>query len=87
MATSTLANPHSCHQSFPEIARLFAPPSCPKTQPAYLVFPTGMAEYQWRVAALATKRTISRHKSLAVALRKCTRLNKQHGKGTRNETN
>ena len=75
MATTTLANSPQSHQLVAEVAR----PSCPKLQPDFRVFPTGKAEYHWRVAALATNRTISRHKSLTLALRKCTRLNEQQG--------
>jgi hypothetical protein len=41
------------------------------------VLPTGEAEYHWRIVALATNQTISHHKSLTYALRKCTRLNRQ----------
>jgi hypothetical protein len=87
VATSTLANYPNPHQLLAEIARPFAPPSYSKPQPEFLVFPTGKAEYHWRVAAVATNRTISRHKSLTFALRKCTRLNVQRGEGARNETN
>jgi hypothetical protein len=41
------------------------------------VFPTGEAEYHWRIVALATNQTISLHRSLTYALRKCARLNEQ----------
>jgi hypothetical protein len=44
-------------------------------KPAFRVFPTGESDYYWRITALASNQTISRHKSLAYALRKCTRLN------------
>ena len=76
MATSTLANSRQSHQLVTGMTR----PSYPKPQPRFHVFPTGKAEYHWRVAALATNRTISRHKSLTLALRKCTRLNEPRGK-------
>ena len=66
MATPTLANPLNPH------------PRYPKPQPGFSVFPTGEAEYSWRIAALASNQTISRHKSLAYALRKCTRLNEHY---------
>jgi hypothetical protein len=66
VATPTLANPFSLH------------PRCPKPQPGFRVFPTGEAEYSWRIAALASNQTVSRHKSLAYAIRKCTRLNEHH---------
>ena len=56
-------------------------------KPAFRVFPTGGAEYHWRIEALATNQTISRHKSLSFALRKCSRLNQPSGKGVRNGSN
>ena len=87
MATSTLANPLNSHRLLADVARPFAPPTCRKSQPAFRVFPTGKTEYHWRIVALATNQTISRHKSLTFALRKCTRLNKQRGGGAGNETN
>jgi hypothetical protein len=68
VATPTLANPLSPH------------PSYPKPQPEFRVFPTGEAQYSWRIAALASNQIVSQHKSLAYALRKCTRLNKQNSK-------
>ena len=46
-------------------------------KPYFSVFATGEAESPWRIAASATDQTISRHKSLSYALRKCTRLNEQ----------
>jgi hypothetical protein len=79
VATSTLANPSNPHPLFAAV-RAFVLPSYPKPQPEFRVFPTGEAEYYWRIVALATDRTISRHKSLSFALRKCTRLNGQRGK-------
>ena len=75
MATPTLANPLSSH------------PRYPKPQSGFRVFPTGEAEYSWRIAPLASNQTISRHKSLGFALRKCTQLNKQSGKGARHDSN
>jgi hypothetical protein len=86
VATSTLANSLDPHPLFSERPRRFAPPSCSKSQSEFRVFPTGHAEYHWRVVALATNRSISRHKSLTLALRKCTRLNQQGREGARNET-
>lgn len=80
MATSTLANPPNSYQLFGETVRPFAPPTHPTSQSEFRVFPTGKAEYHWRVVALATSRTISHHKSLSLALKKCTRLNEQRGK-------
>ena len=77
MAASTLANSPKSHQLLADIARSLAPLTCRKSQPEFQVFPTGEAEYHWRIVALATDRTISRHKSLTYALRKCTRLNEQ----------
>jgi hypothetical protein len=40
-----------------------------------------------KLVALATNQTISRHKSLSYALRKCARLNGQRRQGVSNETN
>ena len=87
MATPTLAKYPSPHQLLPRIARPFAPPSYPKPQSEFLVFPSGQAEYHWHIVALAGHRTISRHKSPTFALKKCIRLNKKRCKGARNETN
>lgn len=84
MATSTLANPPNPHQLLAAVVPSFAPPSCPKAS-AFRVFPTGKAEYHFRIVALAGNRTISRHKSLSSAVRKCTRLNEQRAQGARNE--
>lgn len=53
----------------------------------FRVFPTGEAEYHWRIAASATNQTISRHKSLSFALRKCSRLNHRSGKGASDANN
>ena len=87
MATSTLANPFNSHPPLAKIVRPFAPQSHPKSQSAFRVFPTGEAEYYWRIAASATNQTVSRHMSLTYALRKCARLNGQRRKGASNETN
>lgn len=54
---------------------------------AFRVFPTGDADYPWRIGASATNQTISRHKSLSFALRKCSRLNDRSGKGARHDSN
>lgn len=87
MARSTLANSPDPHQLFPVVPPLFAPPSSPKLHHDFLVFPTEESEYHWRIVALPSNQTLSRHKSLAFALRKCTRLNQQRSKGARHETN
>jgi len=80
VATSTVAK---SLDPYPLLAEILPPQArlrYAKRQPEFRVFPTGSAEYHWRVVALATSRTISRHKSLALALRKCTWLNKHPGK-------
>ena len=87
MAKSTVANSPDPHQLCAGIVRPFACPNSPRPQPDFRVFSTGEAEYHWRIAAITTNRTISRHKSLGFALRKCTRLNEVHGEGARHETN
>ena len=87
MAASTVANPPDAHRSPRNLARPFAPPSSPKAQSELRVFPTEESEYHWRIVALPSNQTLSRHKSLAFALRKCTRLNQQRSKGARHETN
>lgn len=79
MAGSTLANFPNPHQLFAEIPRLFARPRYPEPHLEFLVFPSSEAEYHWRITALSTNRTVSRHKSLVFALRKCTRLNERRG--------
>lgn len=56
-------------------------------KPEFRVFPTGEAEYSWRIAASETNQTISRHKSLTYALTKCSRLNDRSGKGARHASN
>jgi len=87
VALSTLANSPNPYQLFAGLVRPFARPAYPKPQLEFLVFPTGKAECHWRVAASATNRTISRHKSLTFALRKCTGLNEQRSEGAGNENN
>ena len=87
MAKSTLANSPIPHQLFAGIVRPFARPNSPRPQPDFRVFSTGEAEYHWRIAAITTNRTISRHKSLTFALRKCTLLNAQRSIGVKNGTN
>jgi hypothetical protein len=77
VATSTLANFPNSHPPLAETVRPCALPNYPKPQPEFRVFPTGEAEYCWRIVALATSQIISRHKSLSYAVRKCTRLNGQ----------
>ena len=77
MAASTLANSSHSHQSLADIVRSPAPPSYAKLQPKFQVFATEKLEYHWRVVALATNRTVFRHKNLPFALKKCTWLNDQ----------
>jgi hypothetical protein len=83
VATPTLANSPNPHQLFTRIVRPFPPPTYAKSHPEFLVFPTGEAEYPWHIVASASNRTISRHKSLTFALRKCTRLNQQRSEGAK----
>jgi hypothetical protein len=87
VATPTLANSLNAHQLFARIAPPVTSPRYAKSQSDFRVLPTGEAEYHWRIAALATKKTISRHKSLSFALRKCTRLNDRSGEGARCDGN
>lgn len=87
MATPTLANHFNADHLFATVVRPIAPPTCQKPQPDFRVFPTGESEYSWRITAVATNHTISRHKSLRFAIRKCSRLNNEKGKGVRNGTN
>ena len=87
MAISTLANSPNPHRLIADIVRPFAPSNHPKPQPEFRVFPTGEAKYPWHIRVLAVNRSVSLHKNLSFALKKCTRLNKQRGKGARNETN
>jgi hypothetical protein len=79
VAPSTLAKSPNSHQLFAQVVRPFTPQSSPKSRPNFVVFPTGEAGYPWRIGALGTSRTVSRHKSLSFALRKCNRLNQQLG--------
>jgi hypothetical protein len=87
VATPTLANPLNAHQLFARIVRPIASRRYPKPQFDFRVFPTGEAEYHWRIAALVTNKTISRHESLSSALKKCTRLNDRSGEGARHDSN
>lgn len=87
MATSTLANPLNAHQLFARMVRPVASRRYPKLHPDFRVFPTGEAEYHWRIVAITTNQTISRHKSLGFAVRKCSRLNGRGGEGARNDNN
>ena len=41
----------------------------------FLVFPTGLRDYPWKIVAVETDRTISRHKQLARAVAKAQELN------------
>ena len=76
MATPTLTNSLNHYQLFARIVLPVAMSTCAKPQ-HFLVFPTGNSDYPWRIAGSATNRTVSQHKSLVHALRKCTRLNYQ----------
>jgi len=87
VATPTLANPLNPHPLFARIVRPVASSRYLKPQSDFRVFPTGEAEYRWRITALATNQTISLHKSLSFALRKCTRLNDRSGEGARHGSN
>jgi hypothetical protein len=87
VATPTLANPLNTHQLFARIVRPVASRRYPKPQFDFHVFPTGETVYHWRISSLATNKTISRHKSLSFALRKCTRLNDRSGEGARHDSN
>lgn len=80
MAASTLTNPTNAHHLFPKVARVFPLPDHPEGHPQFRVFPTGESEYHWRIVVLASNQTISRHKSLAIALSKCSSLNQQRSK-------
>jgi hypothetical protein len=75
VASPTLANSLSPLQLFAQRQREFR------------VFPTGDAEYHWRIVASRTNRTVSRHKSLSFALRKCSRLNKTAPRRASHEIN
>lgn len=76
MAKSTLANSRYSQQIFAEVARPLGPQNSPICQLKFAVFATGVSEHPWRVADPTNNQTISRHKILRHALRKCTRLNK-----------
>lgn len=75
MAASTLANSLHPHQLRAALAPSSARQRCLKPQPEFRVFSTGESKHPWRIAAFETNRTISRHKSLNYAIRKCARLN------------
>jgi len=77
VAISNLANPSTFLPSPAKRARPFSRALQSKSHPEFRVFPTGEAECPWRIVALTSNQTISHHKSLAYALRKCTRLNRQ----------
>ncbi|HZP63825.1 MAG TPA: hypothetical protein VFB28_10460 [Terriglobales bacterium] len=77
MAVSTLANPSNSHQPLRTRARTSSPAFHLPSTPKFRVLATGEADYHWRIVALATNHTVSHHKSLTYALRKCTRLNRQ----------
>ncbi len=87
MAESTLANSLKSIQFSAAIVRANARSKHRQLQSEFRVFPIAEGEYHWRIAALETNGTISRHKSLSFALRKCTRLNKQRRGGTSHEIN
>lgn len=63
--------------SLSEVVRLPLP--LHKPQPEFLVFPTHTPVYTWRVVAVNTNRTVSRHRILACALRKAEWLNQKRG--------
>jgi hypothetical protein len=84
VAASTVTNPTNTHRLFANATRALAPADRPKAHSDFRVFPTGESEYSWCIVALATNRTVSHHKSLAYALRKCTRLNEQRDKAQLN---
>jgi hypothetical protein len=83
VATSTLANSRNRHQLFADIVRPLASRIYANRQPQFRVFPTGQAEYHWCIVALAGDRTISRHNSLAFAIKKCKSLNGRRQQGRR----
>jgi hypothetical protein len=87
VAVFTLPNSANPHRFFAPKLRPLPPPNYPNPQREFLVFPTGKSEYHWRIVALATNRTMSRHQSPSFALRKCLRLNQQRRAGATNETN
>jgi len=83
VATPTLANFPNPHQLRAE--NLWTVAARTQTgKPEFLVLATGEPEYHWGIADVAANRMISRHKSLAYALRKCTRLNEQRDKAQLN---
>jgi hypothetical protein len=58
---------------FVEILRPVVPPR-PKLE--FMVFPTRTDTYVWKIVGIETNRTISRHKNLREALRRCAQLNR-----------
>jgi hypothetical protein len=72
VARSTVAKSPNSHQPF-------APTTRPKPLHEFLVFSNGNTECPWHIVAVGSGRTVSRHKSLSFALRKCNRLNEQRG--------
>lgn len=86
MATSTLAKSPNSHQLLAVTAGPFAR-RYRKARSTFRVFPTGAAGYPWRIAELVAEQTVSCHKSLSFALKKCARLNQSRAKGATDETN
>jgi hypothetical protein len=43
----------------------------------FLIFPTGSPSFAWRIVAIETNRTISRHRNLALAVEKAEQLNRR----------
>ena len=83
MATPTLPNRPRSHCLITAAVRVVGPSNRPTSKPSFRVFPTGEAEHHWRIAASATNQTISLHKSLSFALKKCNRPNSRTGKGAK----
>ena len=77
MAKSTLAKSASPHRFVAEVTRPRPSKNSAKSVRNFVVFPTGTLGYPWHVVTSSTHRTISRHKSLRYALRKCSRLNER----------
>ena len=86
MATPTLANFPNSYSVPRKTLRQALASHCSKSQATFRVFPTSSAEYHWQIVLLATNQTISRHKSLSLALTKCTGLNNVRSKGAKNES-
>jgi hypothetical protein len=81
VATPTLANFRNRPPLFADFGRP-APRIHAKPQPQFRVFPSDQVQFHWRIVALASNRTVSRHNSLGFALKKCTRLNGRREKGS-----